>query len=77
MRGPWTWGLPNPDELVLVRYECPLVECSKSFEGWMEFERTRPLFSAGVLRYLVKGRVWRSKAGEEKSARLRLRPHAL
>ena len=74
LRGPWVWRLPGPDELVWVRYECPLARCSKSLEGWMEFEKSRLLFSLGMVRYLVRGRVWRTRPGEERSERLRLRP---
>jgi len=77
LRGPWVWRLPGPDELVWVRYECPLAGCSKSLEGWMEFGKSRPLFSLGMVRYLVRGRVWRAQPGEERSERLRLRPAAV
>lgn len=57
LRGPWIWKLPDSSELVLVRYECPVVECSRRIEGWMEFGLSRRLFSAGVIRYLTRGRV--------------------
>ncbi len=56
LRGPWIWKLPDDSELVLVRYRCPMAECSRSFEGWMEFGPSRRLFSAGLIRYLTRGR---------------------
>lgn len=73
LRGPWIWRLPGPDELVWVRYDCPLAGCSKSLEGWMEFGKSRRLFALGIVRYLVRARVWRIRPGEERSERLRLR----
>ncbi len=55
LRGPWTWRLPKPDELVRVRYTCPITECSKVSEGWMVFRISRLLFAAGLVRYLTRG----------------------
>ncbi len=66
--------MPEPDELVLVRYECPVAECSKDSEGWMEFGRTRHLFFAGVIRYLTRGRLRRTRPRDQASL-LWLRSH--
>lgn len=74
LRGPWIWKLPDSSELVLVRYECPVVECSRRFEGWMEYGLSRRLFSAGVIRYLTRGRVRSVRPNRDKDALLLLVP---
>ena len=68
VRGPWTWQLPQPAELVRVCYFCPVIGCGKTSEGWMEFRLSRILFSAGLVRYVTSlahkagcSTAWRSR----------------
>ncbi len=71
LRGPWTWRLPGPEELVRVAYTCPVKNCGKEYEGWMEFGMSRSLFEAGLVRYLTRGTAVRTKPPEERSIFLR------
>ena len=72
LRGPWTWRLPEADELVRVEYSCPIANCKKVAEGWMEFRMSRVLFSAGLVRYLTRGTARRTQPPEATSTFLRL-----
>ena len=72
LRGPWAWKLPEPEELVRVRYQCPLVACGKESEGWMEFRLSRILFSAGLIRYLTRGTARRTQPPDGSTIFLRL-----
>ncbi len=72
LRGPWTWRLPGLDELVRVSYSCPVANCKKVAEGWMEFRISRILFSAGLVRYLTRGTARRTQRPEAESTFLRL-----
>ena len=71
-RGPWTWRLPEPDELVRVRYTCPVANCGKVSEGWMEYGISRWLFKAGLVRYLTQGTAVRKQPPDGRSIFLRL-----
>ena len=72
LRGPWAWRLPEPDELVRVEYSCPIDNCKKVAEGWMEFKMSRVLFSAGLVRYLTRGTARRTQPPDATSTFLRL-----
>ncbi len=72
LRGPWTWRLPELDELVRVEYSCPITNCKKVAEGWMEFKMSRYLFSAGLIRYLTRGTARRTRPPDAESTFLRL-----
>ncbi len=72
LRGPWTWRLPEPGELVRVRFTCPVAECDRVSEGWMEFGISRTLFEAGLVRYLTRGTARRTQPPEGSSIFLRL-----
>ena len=72
VRGPWTWQLPQPAELVRVCYFCPVIGCGKTSEGWMEFRLSRILFSAGLIRYVTSGTARRTLSPECSSIFLRL-----
>ncbi len=61
LRGPWTWRLPEADELVRVSYECPVSNCHRVSEGWMQFSLSRLLFAAGLVRYLTRGTARRTQ----------------
>ncbi len=65
LRGPWVWSFPRDDEQVLVSYRCPLAECPVRREGWMPFGLSRPLFACGLVRYLIRGRLRRTRSGAE------------
>ncbi len=71
LRGPWTWRLPQPEDLVRVRYTCPVADCGKVREGWMEFGISQPLFDVGLVRYLTRGTAQRSRSPESDSGFLR------
>ncbi len=71
LRGPWTWRLPRPEELVRVSYTCPVKDCGKEYEGWMEFGLSRLLFEAGLVRYLTRGTAVRTQPPEGRSIFLR------
>ncbi len=71
IRGPWTWRLPEPDELVRVLYICPVTDCGKVREGWMEYRLSRPLFDVGLIRYLTRGTAQRTRPPEGSSIFLR------
>lgn len=72
LRGPWTWRLPEPDELVRVSYECPVANCRKVFEGWMQFRISRLLFAAGLIQYLTRGTAVRTRPPDGETIFLRL-----
>ncbi len=72
MRGPWVWALPDPEELVRVRYRCPIVDCGKTCEGWMQFRLSRILFPSGLIRYLTRGTSRRTQPPDGSSTFLRL-----
>ncbi len=72
LRGPWMWMLPEADELVRVSYECPVSNCHKVSEGWMEFRLSRLLFAAGLLRYLTRGTARRTQPPDGDTIFLRL-----
>ncbi len=74
LRGPWTWRLPQPEELVQVRFYCPIEDCQKVSEGWMEFRLSRILFTAGLVHYLTRGRLRRVQRPGGHSIFLRLEP---
>ncbi len=73
LRGAWMWMLPEPEELVRVRYECPIRNCRKVSEGWMEFRISRHLFRAGLIRYLTRGTARRTQPPDGDSIFLRLK----
>ena len=62
--------LPEPDELVRVRYECPVKDCGKVKEAWMEYRMSRVLFDAGLVRHLTKGTAVRTRPGEAFSVQM-------
>ncbi len=72
LRGPWMWMLPEPEELVRVQYECPVTNCHKVSEGWMQFRMSRLLFAAGLLRYLTRGTARRTQPPDGETFFLRL-----
>ena len=74
LRGPWIWRLPDADELVRIRYECPIMRCSRSFEGWIEFGPSRALFSAGMIHYMTRGSVQRVRPNRDTERLLLLAP---
>ena len=73
LRGPWLWSLSAGDEQVLVRFHCPLQECPASREGWLAFERARPLFVAGLAAFQTRGRIQRIRPPDAEGHRLHVK----
>lgn len=71
-QGPWEWRLPGPGDLVQARYQCPVDHCDQQYEGWIEFGLSRALFSVRLIQYLIRGRLRRSRSGDDKVDRLPL-----